>query len=68
MLLQAPTVFFSCQLDEEQRRLLGEPSRKQIIFEAENTVCRFGLQLVGQEHDESKEFFSMLIMKVRNFA
>ena len=30
--------FFSCQLDEEQRSLLGEPYRKQIIFEAE-TLC-----------------------------
>ena len=30
--------FFSCQLDAGQRALLGEPNRKQIIFEAE-TLC-----------------------------
>ena len=29
-------LFFSCELDEEQRSLLGERSKKQIIFEAES--------------------------------
>jgi hypothetical protein len=31
-------LFFSCELSEDQRRILGEPSKKQIIFEAE-TLC-----------------------------
>ena len=30
--------FFSCELSEDQRRLLGEPNKMQIIFEAE-TIC-----------------------------
>ena len=29
-------LFFSCQLDEKQRRVLGEPNKKHIIFEAES--------------------------------
>jgi len=31
-------LFFSCELSEDQRKILGEPSKKQIIFEAE-TLC-----------------------------
>ena len=31
-------LFFSCELSEEQRRLVGEAGKKQIIFEAE-TLC-----------------------------
>ena len=36
--LAGTKLFFSCQLDAEQRNVLGEPCRKQIIFEAE-TLC-----------------------------
>jgi hypothetical protein len=31
-------LFFSCELSEEQRRLVGEAGKKRIIFEAE-TLC-----------------------------
>lgn len=38
-------LFFSCKLDEEQRRLLGEPNRKQIIFEAESLCAVLAYKL-----------------------
>ena len=33
-LFSGTNCFFSCQLNDEQRSLLGEPNKKQIIFEA----------------------------------
>ena len=41
--------FFSCALDEEQRAMLGERSKKQIIFEAE-TFCAVLAYLVWSDH------------------
>ena len=41
--------FFSCSLNEEQRAVLGERSKKQIIFEAE-TFCAVLAYLVWSEH------------------
>ena len=36
-------LFFSCQLDGEQRRVLGEPNKKQIIFETESLCAVLAL-------------------------
>ena len=48
--------FFSCQLDEEQRNLLGEPSRKQIIFEAETLCAVLAYNLWEDEMNNRKSF------------
>ena len=49
-------LFFSCQLDEEQRRILGEPSRKQIIFEAESLCAVLAYNLWSEEMACKKNF------------
>ena len=36
--------FFSCELSDAQRQLLGELSKKQIIFEAVSVLVHFVLQ------------------------
>lgn len=36
-------LFFACQLDEEQRTVLGEPNKKQIIFETESLCAVLAL-------------------------
>ena len=48
--LAGTKLFFSCQLDAEQRNVLGEPCRKQIIFEAETLLCGACLQSLDREH------------------
>ena len=48
--------FFSCQLDEEQRCLLGEPYRKQIIFEAETLCAVLAYSLWTERLDNRKSF------------
>ena len=50
-------LFFSCQLDEEQRRILGEPSRKQIIFEAESLCAVLAYSLWSDSIAGKKSFF-----------
>lgn len=49
-------LFFSCQLDEEQRRILGEPSRKQIIFEAESLCAVLAYSLWSDSIAGKKSF------------
>ena len=48
--------FFSCQLDEEQRSLLGEPSRKQSIFEAETLCAVLAYNLWDEDMNNRKSF------------
>eukprot|EP00435_Cladocopium_sp_Y103_P052490 s2135_g16.t1 len=48
--------FFSCGLDEEQRRFLGEMNKKQIIFEAE-TFCAILAYLLWMKNFEKRKCF-----------
>ena len=54
--LSGTNCFFSCQLDEEQRILLGEPNRKQIIFEAE-TLCAVLAYNLWDEYMNNRKSF-----------
>ena len=49
-------LFFSCQLDEEQRRVLGEPNKKQIIFEAESLCAVLAYKLWAEFISDKKSF------------
>ena len=49
-------LFFSCELSNEQRRILGEPSQKQIIFETE-TPCAILAYALWAERLRDKMFF-----------
>lgn len=58
--------FFSCQLDVEQRSLLGELYRKQIIFEAE-TLCAVLAYNLWEDNMSNRKSF-LYVDKVRNSA
>ena len=49
IVLEVTGFLFSCALDEEQRAMLRERSKKQIIFEAE-TFCAVLAYLVWSDH------------------
>ena len=49
-------LFFSCQLDEEQRRVLGEPNKKQITFEAESLCAVLAYKLWAEFIADKKSF------------
>ena len=57
--------FFSCKLDDKQRSLLDEQSKKQIIFEAETLRPVVG-HLVWMKEVEMKKHFSYVDMRVPN--
>eukprot|EP00435_Cladocopium_sp_Y103_P054615 s3212_g17.t2 len=48
--------FFSCPLDAEKRSLLGEQSKKQIIFEAESLCAVLAYMLWSQSLEHRKSF------------
>ena len=55
-LFSGTNCFFSCQLNDEQRSLLGEPSKKQIIFEAETLCAVLAYSLWEEKLNNRKSF------------
>ena len=60
-------LFFSCSLDENQRRVLGEQNKKQIIFEAES-LCDLLAYSLWSTCISGKKSFCMWTMKVKKIA
>lgn len=54
--LNGSTFFFSCVLDEPQRFILGEPNKKQIIFEGETLVAVLAYNIWTEYFSGRKRF------------